>query len=90
VRCIAAELGADQDLRLLIPKMVKSRRNVYSSKLKPTEVQEILELGEEVLQEPIEERPQEENNNSCVQQLHTHLNLKRNLISIWMISINNI
>jgi hypothetical protein len=59
VRCIVAELGADQELRLLIPKLVKSRRDIYSSKLKPAEVQEVLELGEEVLQEPIEERPQE-------------------------------
>jgi hypothetical protein len=33
---------------------------IYSSKLKPTKIQEVLELGEEVLQEPIVERPQEE------------------------------
>jgi hypothetical protein len=43
----------------LIPKLVKSRRTVYSSKVQPTEVPEVLGLGEEVLQEPIEERPQE-------------------------------
>jgi hypothetical protein len=39
--------------------LVKSRREIYSSKFKPTEIQETLELGEEVLQEPMEERPQE-------------------------------
>jgi hypothetical protein len=43
----------------LIPELVKLRRTVYSSKLKPTEILEVLELFEEVLQEPIEERPQE-------------------------------
>jgi hypothetical protein len=57
VRCIVAELGADQELRLLIPILVQSRRMVYGCKFKPTETPEILELGEEVLQEPIEERP---------------------------------
>jgi hypothetical protein len=59
VRFIVAELDADQELRLLIPKLVKSRRTVYSSKLKTTDVPKILELDEEVLQEPIEERPRE-------------------------------
>jgi hypothetical protein len=59
VRCIAAELSIDQELRLQIPKLVKSRREIYSGKFKPTEIQETLELDEEVLQEPMEERPQE-------------------------------
>jgi hypothetical protein len=45
VRCIVAELGADQELRQLISKLVNSRCTVYSSKLKPTEVPETVEFA---------------------------------------------